>query len=146
MHGFVLFAGVCRVQAGVLRLPQPRPIKICYVCFAGVFRENSPSDVLVMVESLPWASLFYMGLATTAFTLWVEMNALKEVGFFSFFSFFGIHSIVEDTLGFKSILQMKLLRIRWGLPHMLAGLFGIAWNACRGCSCREPVSMACSWT
>jgi hypothetical protein len=28
---------------------------------------------------LPWAAIAYMGLATTAFTLWVEMHALKNV-------------------------------------------------------------------
>lgn len=30
-----------------------------------------------MATGLPWPLLVYMGLATTAFTLWVEINALK---------------------------------------------------------------------
>ena len=30
-----------------------------------------------MASGLPWPLLAYMGLATTAFTLWVEINALK---------------------------------------------------------------------
>lgn len=28
---------------------------------------------------LPWPALAYMGVATTAFTLWIEMHALKDV-------------------------------------------------------------------
>ena len=30
-----------------------------------------------MASGLPWPLLAYMGIATTAFTLWVEINALK---------------------------------------------------------------------
>ena len=33
--------------------------------------------VWAAVAGLPWAAVAYMGLATTAFTLWVEMHALK---------------------------------------------------------------------
>ena len=32
-----------------------------------------------MVSNLPVPNLIYMGVATTALTLWIEMEALKEV-------------------------------------------------------------------
>jgi drug/metabolite transporter (DMT)-like permease len=40
---------------------------------------HSPPQLLHMASDLPWPVLVYMGLATTAFTLWVEINALKDV-------------------------------------------------------------------
>ncbi len=36
-------------------------------------------EVLAAAAALPWAALAFMGLGTTAFTLWVEMHALKDV-------------------------------------------------------------------
>ena len=30
------------------------------------------------LQGLPWPSLAYMGLGTTALTLWIEMSALKQ--------------------------------------------------------------------
>eukprot|EP01025_Chloroclados_australasicus_P015140 TRINITY_DN1720_c0_g2_i1.p1 TRINITY_DN1720_c0_g2~~TRINITY_DN1720_c0_g2_i1.p1 ORF type:complete len:445 (+),score=42.69 TRINITY_DN1720_c0_g2_i1:161-1336(+) len=36
-------------------------------------------DMVQGLTSLPWQSLCYMGLATTALTLWIEMESLKEV-------------------------------------------------------------------
>lgn len=35
--------------------------------------------VLAAAATLPLPMVLYMGLATTAFTLWVEMHALKDV-------------------------------------------------------------------
>ena len=35
--------------------------------------------VWAAASGLPWPAIAYMGLATTAFTLWVEMHALKDV-------------------------------------------------------------------
>lgn len=35
--------------------------------------------MLAAAKELPWPALGFMGLATTAFTLWVEMHALKSV-------------------------------------------------------------------
>ena len=32
-----------------------------------------------MAWTLPWPALLFMGLGTTALTLWIEMNALKHV-------------------------------------------------------------------
>ncbi|KAK9806318.1 hypothetical protein WJX72_010202 [[Myrmecia] bisecta] len=40
---------------------------------------NDAGHLWDMAAGLPWPALVYMGLATTAFTLWVEMSALKEV-------------------------------------------------------------------
>jgi drug/metabolite transporter (DMT)-like permease len=40
---------------------------------------NSPEQLMTMAAGLPWGLLVYMGAATTAFTLWVEINALKDV-------------------------------------------------------------------
>ncbi len=34
-------------------------------------------QLMTMAAGLPWGLLVYMGAATTAFTLWVEINALK---------------------------------------------------------------------
>jgi len=36
-------------------------------------------DIFQSALDLPWTALAYMGLATTAFTLWIEMESLKEV-------------------------------------------------------------------
>eukprot|EP01023_Acetabularia_acetabulum_P024822 TRINITY_DN2388_c0_g1_i3.p1 TRINITY_DN2388_c0_g1~~TRINITY_DN2388_c0_g1_i3.p1 ORF type:complete len:415 (-),score=76.07 TRINITY_DN2388_c0_g1_i3:3178-4422(-) len=36
-------------------------------------------EIWTGVVDLPWIALVYMGLATTAFTLWIEMESLKEV-------------------------------------------------------------------
>lgn len=32
-----------------------------------------------LASELPWPALAYMGLGTTALTLWIEMSALKQV-------------------------------------------------------------------
>jgi drug/metabolite transporter (DMT)-like permease len=40
---------------------------------------QSPGEIVDQLAGLPWGLLLYMGLATTAFTLWVEINALKDV-------------------------------------------------------------------
>ena len=40
-------------------------------------RKLCAAELWSMASSLPWPLLGYMGLATTAFTLWIEINALK---------------------------------------------------------------------
>ena len=40
-------------------------------------RHAAADQIWRMATGLPWPLLVYMGLATTAFTLWVEINALK---------------------------------------------------------------------
>eukprot|EP01026_Neomeris_dumetosa_P055725 TRINITY_DN5076_c0_g1_i3.p2 TRINITY_DN5076_c0_g1~~TRINITY_DN5076_c0_g1_i3.p2 ORF type:complete len:399 (+),score=36.97 TRINITY_DN5076_c0_g1_i3:1264-2460(+) len=40
---------------------------------------SSIQDIASQVSGLPWPALLYMGFATTAFTLWIEMESLKEV-------------------------------------------------------------------
>lgn len=42
-------------------------------------QNNSWAELLKMGQALPWLSLAYMGLGTTALTLWLEMSSLKEV-------------------------------------------------------------------
>lgn len=42
-------------------------------------QNNSWAELLKMGQTLPWLSLAYMGLGTTALTLWLEMASLKEV-------------------------------------------------------------------
>lgn len=37
------------------------------------------SNALSLASSVPWVSCVYMGLATTALTLWIECKALKDV-------------------------------------------------------------------
>ncbi|CAL5228166.1 g11247 [Coccomyxa viridis] len=40
---------------------------------------QGPDAVVSAAMGLPWVNLLFMGLGTTAFTLWVEMHALKTV-------------------------------------------------------------------
>lgn len=42
-------------------------------------QEHGVAGTFNSVLGLPWPALFFMGLGTTALTLWIEMNALKEV-------------------------------------------------------------------
>eukprot|EP00884_Botryococcus_braunii_P020802 jgi/Botrbrau1/7405/Bobra.0112s0006.1 len=60
--------GVLALTSGLSSLP-----------LLGNLLANSPGDVLQGLVDLPWLPLAYMGLATTAFTLWIEMHALKDV-------------------------------------------------------------------
>lgn len=44
-----------------------------------LLQSHSVGDLLSQAKALPWGSLAYMGLGTTALTLWLEMSSLKEV-------------------------------------------------------------------
>ena len=48
-----------------------------------ISRKLCAAELWSMASSLPWPLLGYMGLATTAFTLWIEINALKVQSIFT---------------------------------------------------------------
>lgn len=57
-------------------------IASCLFCapeFVATLQENGLDGTLAMAASLPWPALAFMGLGTTALTLFIEMESLKEV-------------------------------------------------------------------
>lgn len=51
----------------------------CIPQFWHTIQDGSWGHSLKQVQALPWPALAYMGLGTTALTLWLEMSSLKEV-------------------------------------------------------------------
>lgn len=51
----------------------------CIPQFWHTIQDDSWGQFLKQVQALPWPALAYMGLGTTALTLWLEMSSLKEV-------------------------------------------------------------------
>lgn len=52
---------------------------ICLPELKSALQGKNAGDVLTVARGLPWPALAYMGLGTTALTLWIEMSALKQV-------------------------------------------------------------------
>ncbi|KAK9800334.1 hypothetical protein WJX73_004585 [Symbiochloris irregularis] len=52
---------------------------VCLPELVDVVHGRSPGEVLELASELPWLALAFMGLGTTALTLWIEMSALKQI-------------------------------------------------------------------
>ena len=45
----------------------------------GVWEAGGAPGLAAWSQGLPWPTLVYMGVATTALTLWIEIEAMKKV-------------------------------------------------------------------